>query len=221
MKKIFLFIIAFIKRCEIVMKFKRILIIFIVGFCLLGLFGCKNATITYKDPYYAEPKELTIKETSDPEEVKESLYAIVLSNNPVKDVTEESLDIEFKTNLAFKDEEGVEQKVAIKGTIETDLMFTKPEYIISTSDIISGYSGSGKLTFSGSVPNSSGKIESFSKSTIAFYVESGMLYATFDLDKTFVNFIKKENVCDLHTDNIGFRYDGSPVILDYSSYFEN
>ena len=36
-----------------------------------------------------------------------------------------------------------------------------------------------------------------------------------------VKFILDENIRDLHSDNIGFREDGSPVILDYSSYDEN
>ena len=41
-----------------------------------------------------------------------------------------------------------------------------------------------------------------------------------DAVSALLDFIKKENIYDLHTDNIGFRYNGAPVILDYSSYNE-
>ena len=33
-------------------------------------------------------------------------------------------------------------------------------------------------------------------------------------------FIELEGINDFHTENIGFREDGSPVILDYSGYRE-
>lgn len=36
----------------------------------------------------------------------------------------------------------------------------------------------------------------------------------------FIKFVDEENICDLHGDNIGFRKDGAPVLLDYSSYLE-
>lgn len=35
-----------------------------------------------------------------------------------------------------------------------------------------------------------------------------------------LNFIKEEHISDLHSGNIGFRKNGAPVILDYSSFNE-
>lgn len=36
----------------------------------------------------------------------------------------------------------------------------------------------------------------------------------------FITFVETMDINDLHTENIGFREDGSPVVFDYSSYNE-
>ena len=33
-----------------------------------------------------------------------------------------------------------------------------------------------------------------------------------------MNFIKTEEISDLHNNNIGYRPDGSPVLIDYSGF---
>lgn len=45
-------------------------------------------------------------------------------------------------------------------------------------------------------------------------------YYGIDEVENLMNFIEEENINDLHSGNVGFRADGSPVILDYSGYNE-
>lgn len=39
-----------------------------------------------------------------------------------------------------------------------------------------------------------------------------------ELTNDFINFIEEHGIGDLHNDNIGYREDGSPVLLDYSGF---
>ena len=52
------------------------------------------------------------------------------------------------------------------------------------------------------------------------WVARAIEYYGFEAVQKLFKFINEENISDLHTSNVGFREDGSPVILDYSGYEE-
>jgi len=52
------------------------------------------------------------------------------------------------------------------------------------------------------------------------WVARAIEYYGDELVKKLFNFIDKEDISDLHMENVGFRRNGAPVILDYSSYRE-
>lgn len=52
------------------------------------------------------------------------------------------------------------------------------------------------------------------------WVARAIEYYGFEAVQKLFDFIEKEDIRDLHCDNVGFREDGSPCILDYSSYYE-
>ena len=52
------------------------------------------------------------------------------------------------------------------------------------------------------------------------WIARAIEYYGFDRVLELLDFIDMENICDLHSNNIGFRINGAPVIFDYSSYWE-
>lgn len=52
------------------------------------------------------------------------------------------------------------------------------------------------------------------------WIARAIEYYGYEAVEKLFDFIEEEDIRDLHTNNIGFREDGSPCILDYSSYYE-
>lgn len=64
------------------------------------------------------------------------------------------------------------------------------------------------------------KAESFDCSLSYDWLARAIEYYGEKLVQAFVQFIKDEEINDLHNGNIGVRADGAPVLLDYSGFME-
>ncbi len=168
---------------------KLLSLIFILGLCLLGLFACENSKVTYKDPATGEEKELKIETTTNEQEVSDSLYAVALSEQPVKEVSAASATVEFKADLTGKDEKGVDQKVKVEGKLEINESFDKNAKFETTADVIKALAFSAKLEAKGTLPKEDGTTESFAKSTVELFLEEGVLYAKVALDAKLAAYI--------------------------------
>ena len=171
---------------------KLLSFIFIIGLCLFGLFACENSKVTYKDPSTGEEKELKIETTTNEEEVSDSLYAVALSEAPVKDVNTASAKLTFKAKVDGKDDEGKDVKVDVKGSIEVNESFDKNAKFETTLDVIKALAFSAKIEASGTIPTEDGGTQSISKSTIELYLENGVVYAKVSLDAKLAAFIASE-----------------------------
>ena len=171
---------------------KLLSFIFIIGLCLFGLFGCENSKVTYKDPATGEEKELKIETTTNEQEVSDSLYAVVLSEAEIKEVSTASAKLTFKANVTGKDEEGVEQKIDVKGSLELNESFDKNAKFETTADVIKALAFNAKLEVSGTIPTADGGTQSFAKSTVELFLENGVAYAKINLDAKLANFIASE-----------------------------
>ena len=196
---------------------KIVSIIFILFLCVFGLVGCQNSKVTYKDPATGEEKELKIEKTSDESEVADSLYAIALSETPVKEVSTTSTKMSFKIKLTQEEDENPET-IDIKGSIEVNESFNKDANIRTTLDILKALSFNAKLELSGSVPNDEGKSQKFSKSTVEVFVEDTIAYAKINLDAKFAKYIASK---DAKTGSIIQLINEKTIKLDLSTLIQN
>ena len=171
---------------------KLLSFIFIIGLCLFGLFGCENSKVTYKDPATGEEKELKIETTTNEAEVADSVYAVALSEAPVKEASTASAKLTFKANLTGKDEEGKDQKVDVKGSVEFNESFDKNAKLETTLDVLKALAFNAKIEASGTVPGENGEEQSFAKSTVELFLENGVAYVKVNLDAKLANFIATE-----------------------------
>ena len=172
---------------------KLLSLIFIIGLCIFGLCGCQNSNVTYKDPTTGEEKELKIEKTTDEVEVADSLYAVALSETPVKEVSTTSAKLTFKANVSGKDKTGKDQKIDVKGSIELNESFDKDAKLETTLDVLKAFAFNAKVELSGTIPNENGEEQKFAKSTIELFLEEGVAYAKINLDAKLANFIASED----------------------------
>ena len=174
-------------------KIRKILGIIILGLFLVCLIGCQNSKVTYTDPNSGEEKEITIEKTSNDQEVVDSLYAISLSNVPIKTTEKETSVLEFdcKASISFDGDNYDDIEVSGKLTISTDFHYddTMDEYF----DYLKASLASVKLEVKGKVPNEEGKLESFSTSSVELFLEEGVLYGKVDIDNTLVKYIERKD----------------------------
>ena len=170
-------------------KILKLLSIVVVSFCVLILIGCANSKVTYKDPETGEEKEIHIEKTDSDQEVTDSLYAIALSDTPLKSSNKETITINFNVELKTRDDGEEDFKdFNLEGKLTTSHEIIYNEVFVSSYDIIEMIDASGKLELKGKVPTSSGS-ESISKSTIELYFDEGILYLKSDLDNKLITFI--------------------------------
>ena len=173
-------------------KILKLLSLVIFSFCVLMLLGCANSRVTYKDPETGEEKEINIEKTDSDQEVTDSLYAIALSETPLKTSSKDTTTINFEIDLKVRDNKNEEFKnVDLEGklVIARDVNFSAD--FNTNKDLLMMINGSGKLEIKGKIPTSSGT-ESISKSTIEVYLEDGILYLKSDLDSKLIDFLNEE-----------------------------
>ena len=165
---------------------KKITFILILGLCLIGLLGCQNSNVTYKDPETGEEKELKIEKTSEEEEVVDSIYALLLSDAEIKDNSKITFDIDFSVEV--KDDE---QNINVSGNFFASINSNKEKVTEDlTSEEINKLSKEYyKLTFKGTNTRNDETVK-WSRSTIEEFVEDGKSYLKFDVDENFVSLLE-------------------------------
>ena len=171
---------------------KLLSFLFVIGLCLLGLFGCENSKVTYKDPDTGEEKELKIEKTENETEVADSLYAVALSETPVKETAAASAKLTFNVDLAGKDNGG-DQKLKAKGSLEINETFDKDAKIETYMDLVKAYALSAKLELSGEFMIDGGDLQKVKTSTVELFLEDGVLYAKINLDAKLAEFISSQD----------------------------
>ena len=175
-------------------KIKKIIAIIVLAslfaFCL---FGCQNSKVTYTDPDTGEEKEITIEKTTNDQEVVDSLYAICLSNVPIKTLEKETSVLEFSAKLKvnYSSEDSDEIEFSGKLTYSADSHYD--DSMEGYYDYLKASLASVKLEVKGKVPNEEGKLESFSTSTIEVFLEEGFLYGKVDIDSVLVKYISSKD----------------------------
>ena len=156
------------------------------------LFGCENSKVTYKDPDTGEEKELKIEKTENETEVADSLYAVALSETPVKDTAAASAKLTFNVDLAGKDNGG-DQKLKAKGSLEINETFDKDAKIETYMDLVKAYALSAKIELSGEFMIDGGDLQKVNTSTVELFLEDGVLYAKINLDAKLAEFISSQD----------------------------
>lgn len=154
----------------------RFLIIILV---LLLLVGCKKLSITYTDSETGNEETLVVKETSDPEEVRKTLYAIMSCDVPFPSPASLSIDLDCTSKYTFSD--GIEsleakEKIKINILIDKDAKFRRELDLIASTYVEMIQQIEGTLSYDH-------KTEEIKKSTIKSYLSYGNQYCYFDVDE--------------------------------------
>ncbi|MBO4668005.1 MAG: hypothetical protein J5666_07795, partial [Bacilli bacterium] len=168
-------------------------LLFVLFFLVLGLFGCENSKVSYKDPTTGEEKQITIEKTENDQEVVDSIYAVALSETPIKSLKTETITIEFSAKLKIKAKDGTIEEVETQGKLTASAEIGYDENITSLNDLFKASKASVKLEFKGRVPNSEGKQEYFYTSTVELFVEENIVYGKVKLNNKLLSFIERED----------------------------